>query len=108
MRAITQKLIKQVMDDMPSRGIKFSKRKFLALMKKSTELMNDWNDVGDYDTVFRELFIQAIVDDCGIKANNGFWPRYSDNAKVTTAFCQELKEKAPKHGYELSKRFSLK
>ena len=108
MRAITKKLIKQVMDDMPSRGIIFSEKKFLSLMENSKELMDDWNEVGDYDTVFRELFVQAIADDCGIKANNGFWPRYTDTAKVTTAFCQELKEKAPAKGYELRKGFSLR
>jgi hypothetical protein len=108
MRAITKKLIKQVMDDMPSRGIIFSEKKFLSLMENSKELMDDWNEVGDYDTVFRELFVQAIVDDCEIKANNGFWPTHSDNSKVTNAFCQELKEKAPAKGYELKKGFSLR
>jgi hypothetical protein len=96
------------LDDFPTRGIKFSEKKLVSLIKKSKELLDDWNEVGSYDTVFRERLAQAIADDCGIKANNGFWPTHSDTSKVTTAFCQELKAKALAKGYELRKGFSLR
>lgn len=107
MRKITKKLIKEVLDDVESRNIKFSEGKFLLLMLNNKELRDDWDEVGDYDTVFRERLFQAIAEDCSIKANEGRWPRYCDSRKVLKEFEKEFREKAPKKGYELSRGFKL-
>ena len=106
-KKITKKVIKEALEWADNIGIELTESQFLLLMLNNRELKEDWEEVGDIDTCFRERMLDAISDDCGVVCNGGNWPTYSQKSKISKEFEKEFKEKAKKKGYILKKNFGL-
>ena len=101
-RKVTKKIAKQAIEDMNFfYGIEITEIQFLYLMLNNKELQDDWSEVGDIDTAFREELVQAITRDCNIKSNEGYWPTGRTTKKNKIAFGVEFREKAIKMEYGL-------
>ena len=107
MRKITKKMVSQSITEVFRLGIEITQTQFLFLMVNNESLRQDWNEVGDIDTAFRDQMCHAIAKELNIKCTKGCWPTGLTSNVAKKQFEIEFKEKAKKKGYILSNDFGL-